>query len=72
MKLKSNQVYLSSVKFHSHSEGKRKQYFSRIIFRSAKFANGTHVMRFSLGLLEVTLISSRFVIFEMKFSQIQL
>ena len=31
MKLKSNQVDLSSVKFHSHSEGKQKQCFSRII-----------------------------------------
>ena len=30
-KLKSNQVDLSSVKFHSHSEGKRKQHLSRII-----------------------------------------
>ena len=30
-KLKRNQVDLSSVKFHSHSEGKRKQYLSRII-----------------------------------------
>ena len=31
MELKSNQVDLSSIKFHSHSEGKRKQYLSRII-----------------------------------------
>ena len=30
-KLKSDQVNLSSVKFHSHSEGKQKQYFLRII-----------------------------------------
>ena len=30
-KLKSNQVDLSSVKFHSHSKGKRKQYLSGII-----------------------------------------
>ena len=30
-KLKSNQVDLSSDKFHSHSEGKRKQNLSRII-----------------------------------------
>ena len=28
-KLKGNQVDLSSVEFHSHSEGKRKQYLSR-------------------------------------------
>ena len=30
-KLKSNKVDLSSVKFHSHSEGKRKQHLLRII-----------------------------------------
>ena len=30
-KLKRNQVDLSSGKFHSHSEGKQKQYLSRII-----------------------------------------
>ena len=30
-KLKSNQVDLSRVKLHSHSEGKRKQNLSRII-----------------------------------------
>ena len=30
-KLKSNQVDLSSVKFHGHSKGKRKQYLSGII-----------------------------------------
>ena len=28
-KLKGNQVDLSSVEFHSHSEGKQKQYLSR-------------------------------------------
>ena len=28
-KLKSNQVDLSSVEFHSHSEEKRKQYLSK-------------------------------------------
>ena len=29
--VKNNQVDLSRVKFHSHSEGKQKQYLSRII-----------------------------------------
>ena len=52
-KLKSNQVDLSRVKFHSHSEGKGKQNLSRIIqaqrpslsvFHSMKFANSAHVM----------------------------
>ena len=42
------------------------------IFHSTKFANGTYVLWFSLGLLEVTLIPGHFVIFKMKFTKIQL
>ena len=67
------QVVLSSIKIHSHSKEKLKKTAHvennlstasfPFRFYSTKFTNRAQVMWFSLGLLEVTLVSGRFVIF---------